>query len=115
MNLRPLNDIVLCERILAKNETKGGIYLPLPRQKALAKVLRVGRGILIKKTGKYDTCGIEEGDIVLFETHRGIDVVYEGNKYLFLSLNNILAVYKKEDLDENGKMDINIDVENNLN
>lgn len=113
MSLKPLNDVILCERFSTKNETSGGIYLPLPKQKSLAKVLKVGRGIMNKATGEYDTCGIEEGDIVLFETHRGIDVIYEGVKYLFLSLNNILAVYKKEDLDENGKMDVDIDVENN--
>lgn len=113
--IEPVGDLILVQRLDKEVVSEGGIYLPLPNQKSLGVVQSVGRGVLNNITGEFKTFGIEEGDVVLFQTHRGHTVSFDdlGN-LLFLSLNHVLCVYKKEDL-VNNKMDIRIDVENSTN
>ena len=108
--LKPIGDLILCERLESDKETAGGIFLPIPHQKSLAVVIDIGKGVLSLKTGEFVQYKINTGDIIIFETHRGHRAKYLGVNYLFVSMENVIAVHRKEDL-VNGKMINRIDVE----
>lgn len=108
--IKPIGDLIIVERLEKEVRTKGGIYLPLPNQKSIGIVIGVGRGILNKHNGSFYNYNIEEGDIIIFQTHRGHPAKHDDKDYLFLGLKNILCVYKKKDLVD-GKMDIDIIVD----
>jgi len=117
VELKPIGDLVLIKRIDSDEKTDSGIILPIPNQKALGVIVGVGKGVLNKRTGIYNNLGLNKGDIVVFQTHRGHNANVNNEELMLLGMNNILCVYKKEDL-KDGKMDIKITVNestNNLN
>ncbi|NCC71616.1 co-chaperone GroES, partial [bacterium] len=44
--IEPIGDLIIVERMEKETKTKGGIYLPLPNQKSLGKIISVGKGVL---------------------------------------------------------------------
>ena len=93
MKVVPLNDKVLVKRLDPEEKTAGGILLPdtareKPRQ---GEVLAVGEGRLLE-SGSRATMQIKVGDKVLFTSYGGTDVKVDGNEYLLLSEDDILAV-----------------------
>jgi len=107
--IKPVGDLIIIERLEKETRTKGGIYLPLPNQKSLGKIISVGKGILNIHSGLYYNYNFKVGDIVIFQTHRGHSASVDGKEILFLSMKNILCVYKNEDL-ISGEMEIDINV-----
>jgi chaperonin GroES len=93
MNLVPLNDKLVVERLEAEEKTAGGIVLPdtareKPKQ---GKVLSVGGGKLLEN-GKRASFQVKEGDRVLFTSYAGNEVTLDGHEYLIMSEDDILAV-----------------------
>ena len=95
MNLRPLGDRIVVQRVAAQEKTKGGILLPdNARQKPQkGKILAVGAGHL-GKDGKRRPLEVKVGDTVLFTTWAG-DEFKEGrseNNILLMREEDVLAV-----------------------
>ena len=93
MKVIPLNDKILVKRVEAEDKTAGGILLPdtakeKPRQ---GKVLSLGDGKLLE-TGKRAAFQVKEGDRVLFTAYAGNEVQVDGEDYLIMSEDDILAV-----------------------
>jgi chaperonin GroES len=93
MNLVPLNDKIVVQRLEAEEKTAGGIVLPdtareKPKQ---GKVLSVGDGKLLD-SGKRAPFQVKEGDRVLFTSYAGNEVTVDGKEYLIMSEDDILAV-----------------------
>ncbi|MCI0641258.1 MAG: co-chaperone GroES [Gemmataceae bacterium] len=93
MKVVPLNDKVVVKRLEAEEKTAGGIVLPdtakeKPRQ---GKILSVGDGRLLDN-GKRGTFQVKEGDRVLFSSYAGNEVTVDGEEYLIMSEDDILAV-----------------------
>lgn len=93
MKVVPLNDKIVVKRLEAEDRTAGGIVLPdsakeKPRQ---GKVLSVGDGKLLE-TGKRASFQVKEGDKVLFTSYAGSEVNIDGDEYLIMSEDDILAV-----------------------
>jgi len=112
--IKPIGDLIIVKRLDQDVKSDGGLILPFPNQKSIAIVQAVGKGLLNKRTGKYNNLDINDGDMVIFQTHRGHSIKHENKDYLFLSIENILCVYKKENL-INGKMNIKINVNQSTN
>ena len=75
------------------DKTAGGILLPdmakeKPRQ---GKVLSLGDGKLLEN-GKRAAFQVKEGDRVLFSSYAGNEVTVDGDEYLIMSEDDILAV-----------------------
>jgi len=111
MKIKPIGDLLLIERL---DIEKTHLLMPIPEQKSLGKIIDSGKGILNRKNGKYQNYGLDIGDIVIFQTHRGHSAKMISDNHLFLSLNNVLCVYKKEDMVD-GKMDISININDSTN
>ncbi len=93
MKVVPLNDKVVVRRLEAEEKTAGGIVLPdtakeKPRQ---GKVLSLGEGKLLEN-GKRAGFQVKEGDRVLFSSYAGNEVTVDGEEYLIMTEDDILAV-----------------------
>ena len=93
MKVIPLNDKILVKRVEAEEKTAGGILLPdtakeKPRQ---GKILSLGDGKLME-SGKRAAFQVKEGDRVLFSAYAGNEVSVDGDEYLIMSEDDILAI-----------------------
>ena len=93
MKVVPLNDKIVVKRLEAEDRTPGGIVLPdtakeKPRQ---GKVLSLGEGKLLD-SGKRASFQVKEGDRVLFTSYAGNEVNLDGEEYLIMTEDDILAV-----------------------
>jgi len=93
MNLEPLGDKIIVERLEAEEKTKGGIYLPesakeKPKQ---GKIIAVGPGKTLD-SGEKSSLTVKKGDVVLFTSYAGTEVKHEGKELLIMSEEDVLAV-----------------------
>ena len=93
MKVVPLNDKIVVKRLEAESKTAGGIVLPdnakeKPRQ---GKVLSLGDGKMLEN-GNRAKFQIKEGDRVLFSSYGGQEVTVDGEEYLIMTEDDILAV-----------------------
>jgi len=93
MKVRPLGDRVLVKRVEAEEKTAGGIVLPdtAKEKPKEGEVVAVGEGKLLD-SGKRSTPQVKAGDRVLFSSYAGSEVKVEGEDYLILREEDILAV-----------------------
>ena len=93
MKLRPLQDRILVQRVEEENKTKGGIIIPdtAKEKPAEGKVVAVGNGKL-DDAGKRVPLELKKGDRVLFGKYSGTDVKVEGEEYLIMREDDVLAV-----------------------
>ena len=91
--IRPLNDRVLIKRLEAEQKTAGGILIPdnAKEKPAEGLVVAVGNGKLLDN-GQRLTIAVKEGDKVLFGKWSGSEVKIQGQDYLLVKEDEILAV-----------------------
>lgn len=88
MNIRPLADRVLIQPAAAEEVTVSGIIIPdSAKEKPLkGNVLAVGNGT------KDEEMVVKEGDTVLYGKYAGTEIELDGEKYLIMRQNDVLAV-----------------------
>ena len=96
MNIRPLHDRVLAERVAAEVKTAGGLFIPdTAKEKPLqALVIAVGPGKVLDN-GKTQPLTVKAGDRVLIGKYSGSDVVFENKDHIILREDDILAILDK--------------------
>ena len=93
MALRPLHDRILVQRIEEEEQKVGGIIIPdsakeKPQQ---GKVVAVGAG-KADKDGKRIPLDVKDGDTILFGKYSGQEVQVDGEDYLIMREDEVLAV-----------------------
>jgi chaperonin GroES len=96
MALRPLHDRILVERLEEEEQKVGGIIIPdsakeKPQQ---GKVIAVGAG-KADKDGKRIPLDVKDGDTILFGKYSGQEIKVDGNEYLIMREDEVLAVVTK--------------------
>ena len=93
MQLRPLQDRVLVERVEEENKTAGGIIIPESNKEkpAQGKVVSVGSGYRLQD-GSTRELDVKEGDKVIFGKYAGSEVKVEGKEFLIMKEDEILGV-----------------------
>jgi len=93
MKVKPLNDRVLVKRLEEMQVTKGGIYIPdTAKEKPVeGKVIAVGPG-KVNDQGHRVPLNLKEGDKILFGRYAGSEIKIEGEEYLMMREDDILAV-----------------------
>jgi len=93
MKVKPLSDKVLVRRLEAEEKTKGGIVLPdtAKEKPKEGKIVAVGDGKLLDD-GKRAKFQVKKGDRILFASYAGTEIKIEGEEYLIMSEDDILAV-----------------------
>ena len=96
MTIRPLHDHVLVRRIEEEETVRGGIIIQdtakeKPQQ---GEVMAVGDGKLMED-GTRAGIDVQAGDRILFGKYSGADIRIEGEEYLIVREDEILAVLGK--------------------
>jgi len=93
MNLQPLGDKVIIERLKAEDKTKGGIILPDTAKEKPQEglIVAVGKGKTLKN-GKTIAPDVKPGDKILFGKYSGNEVKVGEKEYLIIDADDILAV-----------------------
>ncbi len=93
MNIRPLNDRLLVQRLEAETTTASGIIIPdsAKEKPAEGKVVAVGPGKANDK-GERVALQVKAGDSVLFSKYGGTDVKLDGEDYLIMREDDILGI-----------------------
>ncbi len=92
MKLVPLGDRVVLKQCEAEETTKSGIILAGSAQEKPqeAEVVAVGPGGNVD--GKEVTMQVKEGDKVIYSKYAGNEVKLDGEEYIIVKQNDILAV-----------------------
>ncbi len=90
--IKPLADRVLIKMIESEETTKSGIILSAGSKEKpqVAEVIEVGPGGNVD--GKEIKMNIKKGEHVIVNKYAGTEVKYEGEEYLIVRQNDILAV-----------------------
>jgi chaperonin GroES len=93
MKVKPLHDRLIIKTLEEEEKTKGGIIIPdTAKEKPVeGKVIAVGAG-RIKKDGTKMPLEIKKGDRVLYAKYGGTEIKMDGEEYLMMKEDDILAV-----------------------
>ena len=93
MKFRPLHDRVLVRRVAQEEKTAGGIIIPdtakeKPQQ---GTVIAAGNG-KVKDNRKRIPLDVKAGDRILFGKYAGQEIKLDGEEYLIMKEDDVLAV-----------------------
>jgi chaperonin GroES len=93
MKVRPLHDRIIVQQLEEEEKTKGGIIIPdTAKEKPFeGKVIAVGTG-RVNKDGKKIPLEVKKGDRVLYTKYGGTEVKIDGEEYLMMKEEDILAI-----------------------
>ncbi|MGH8650248.1 MAG: co-chaperone GroES [Burkholderiales bacterium] len=88
-----MHDRVLIRRIEEKETVKGGIIIPdtAKEKPQHGKVLAVGAG-KVKDDGTRQPLDVQDGDTILFGKYSGQEIKIDGEEYLIMREDDVLAV-----------------------
>ncbi len=91
--VKPIGENILVKRREAITKTKGGIVIPdsAAEKPKEGEVLALGEGRLMKD-GKRVDFQVKVGDRVLFTAYAGSDFKFDGEEYLIMNEEDILAI-----------------------
>lgn len=94
--LEPLGDRVVVKPAATEEKTASGIYIPdtaTQEKPEQGEVIAVGPGKL-DETGKRVPLSVKVGDTVVFSKYSPDEIEIDGEKYLVVREENLLAVIK---------------------
>jgi chaperonin GroES len=92
MKLVPLGDRVVIKQLEAEETTKSGIVLPgaAKEKPQEAEVVSVGPGGIVD--GKEVQMQVKVGDKIIYSKYAGTEVKLQGEDYIIVRQNDILAI-----------------------
>ena len=96
LNIRPLYDRILAQRVEEQDKTSGGLFIPdNAKEKPLeAVVIAVGSGKLLAN-GALQPLEVKAGDKILIAKYSGSDVKLVGKDHLIVREDDILGVLEE--------------------
>ncbi len=93
MNIRPLQDRIIVERLEEETTTASGLIIPdSAKEKPQQGVVKaVGKG-KVTEAGNVLGMDVKAGDKVLFGKYAGTEVKLDGQEYLIMREDDILGV-----------------------
>ena len=94
MKIRPLYDRIVVKRIESEAEkTSGGLFIPdsAKEKPQRGKVLAVGLG-KVKEDGGRQQPDVKNGDTILFGKYSGNEIKIDGEDYLIMREDDVLAI-----------------------
>jgi chaperonin GroES len=97
MKFRPLHDRVVVTRIDAEDKTAGGIIIPdtAKEKPQKGRVIAAGSG-KVNDEGKRVPLDIKTGDLILFGKYASQEIKLDGEEYLIMREDDVLAVIDGE-------------------
>ena len=93
MQVRPLHDRILVQRLEEGEQQVGGIIIPdsAKEKPQRGTVVAAGAG-KVNDEGKRVAMDVKTGDTVLFGKYSGQDVKFDGMDYLIMKEDDVLAI-----------------------
>jgi chaperonin GroES len=93
MKTKPLGEKILVKRFEAEEKTAGGILLPdaAKEKPKEGKIIALGDGKLLD-SGQRAKFQVKKGDKVVFTSYAGTEIDIDGEEYLLMSEDDILAI-----------------------
>ncbi len=93
MNARPLHDRIFVQRLDEGEQRVGGIVIPdsAKEKPQRGKVFAVGEG-KVNDEGDRQPLDVKDGDTILFGKYSGQEVTLDGEQYLIMREDDVLAV-----------------------
>jgi chaperonin GroES len=93
MKVKPLHDRILVKRIEETEQVVGGIIIPdsAKEKPQSGKVVAAGAGKVDDK-GKRTPLDVKEGDTILFGKYSGQEIKLDGEEFLIMREDEVLAV-----------------------
>ena len=93
MKIRPVHDRILIKRMEEQEARRGGIIIPdtAKEKPQEGKVVAVGNGKVLDD-GKRLPLDVKAGDKILFGKYSGNEVKIDGEDYLILREEDVLAI-----------------------
>lgn len=93
MAVKPLGDKILVKRLEAAETTKGGIVIPdsAKEKPKEGKIVAVGPGKVLDD-GSRGSMQVKKGDRVLFTSYAGTEIKVDGEEFLVMGEDDILAI-----------------------
>ena len=92
MKLVPLTDRVVLKQCEAEETTKSGIILASAAQEKAREGVVIAGGTGGMVDGKEVTMQVKEGQKVIYSKYSGTEVKLEGEEYIIVRQNDILAI-----------------------
>jgi len=96
MNIRPLHDRVVIERMEEERMSSGGIVIPdsATEKPIRGEVVSIGKG-KISESGELRPLDVKPGDEVLFGKYSGTEIKIDGIDLLVMREDDIMGVLDK--------------------
>lgn len=93
VNIRPLHDRIVVQRLAYETKTAGGIIIPeSAKEKPLkGKVVSTGKGKM-SDGGKLLPLDVKTGDTVLFGQYAGTEFKMDGEEYVMMREDDIYGI-----------------------
>jgi len=93
MNIRPLHDRVVIERLEEERTSAGGIVIPdtATEKPIQGKVVAIGPGKMLDD-GKIIPLGVKQGETVLFGKYSGTEVKINGKELVVMREDDLMGV-----------------------
>ena len=96
MNLKPLHDRVLVERVEQEDRTKGGIIIPDTAQEKPMEGKGVSVGVVARnENGHLVALDLKKCDRILFGKWSGTEVKIDGKELLIMKESDIMGIIEK--------------------
>jgi chaperonin GroES len=93
MNVRPLHDRLIIQRLEEGEQTIGSIIVPdsAKEKPQRGKVFAVGQG-KVRDDGSRQKPDVKDGDTILFGKYSGQEIKIDGEDYLIMREDEVLAI-----------------------
>jgi chaperonin GroES len=93
MKIKPLHDRILVRRLEEDTTSPGGIIIPdNAKEKPIqGEVVAIGNGKVLDN-GQVRAVAVKTGDKILFGKYSGTEVKLDGNEYLVMREDDVMAV-----------------------
>ncbi|MFT5863188.1 MAG: chaperonin GroES [Flavobacteriales bacterium] len=88
LNIKPLADRVVIEPLPAETQTASGLYIPDSAQEKQQK----GKVVAVGPGKKDHTMTVKNGDIVIYGKYGGAELRVDGEDYMIMREDDILAI-----------------------
>ncbi len=95
MKIRPLHDRVIIRRMEEERTSPGGIVIPdtAAEKPIKGEVIAVGKGKILEN-GEIRPLDLKVGDKILFGKYSGTEVKIDGDDFLVMREEDVMAVFE---------------------
>lgn len=93
MQIKPVSKFIVLKPVVPEAKTKSGLFIPETAKED--KVPMMAEVVAVGTSKKIAEQGIKVGDWVVYSKYAGTEVELDGEKYMIISIKDVLAKIEK--------------------